>query len=123
MSTRSNEGSRSRAGSAVEPTAKKARKLTEADLGGPIEDEETAKRKLADAGFDPVNLTGTQFVGCPDDDGFWMATPMDQFCAAGDLKMIRYLSCFQGYPYGTCSSCSSSLPDADGFEVRPSSRL
>ena len=88
----SNDGSRFRSGSAEEPTAKRARTLTEADLGGPIEDEETAKQKLADAGFDPEgDLTATKFVECPDGVGHWTASPMNQFCAAGNLKMVRYL--------------------------------
>ena len=39
--------------SGEEPVTKKQRKLTEADLGGPIEDEETARKKLVIAGFDP----------------------------------------------------------------------
>jgi len=79
-------------GSADEPTAKRARKLTAADLGAPIEDEETARQKLADAGFDPDNLTmQVENVSPPDGEGSWDATPMTQFCGAGDLKMVRYL--------------------------------
>jgi len=46
--------------------AKKQRKFTEADLGGPIEDEETARKKLEDAGFDPVKVTQIKLVNNPD---------------------------------------------------------
>ena len=76
----SDDGSRSRPGSAEEPIAKRARTLTEADLGGPIEDEETAKQKLTNAGFDPYDLTSENWVPCPDGDGTWYASPMFHFC-------------------------------------------
>ena len=88
----SNDGSRFRSGSAEEPTAKRARTLTEADLGGPIEDEETAKQKLANAGFDPNNIALEKMVESPERDFTeWSVSPTIHFCAAGDLKMIRYL--------------------------------
>ena len=46
--------------------AKKQRKFTEADLGGPIEDEVTARKKLEDAEFDPVKVTQINLVNNPD---------------------------------------------------------
>ena len=50
------------AGADEQPAAKKQRKFTEADLGGPIEDEETARKKLRDAGFDPDKVTQIRIV-------------------------------------------------------------
>ena len=87
-----NSVSRSRSGFVEEPKAKRARKIVEADLGGPIEDEETAKQKLANAGFDPNNIALEKMVESPERDGTeWSVSPTIHFCAAGDLKMIRYL--------------------------------
>ena len=75
-----------------EPEAKKPRKLTGADLGGPIENEKTAKAKLINAGFDPENLMAEwRVVTPPDGMGQWGANAITQFCGAGDLKMVRYL--------------------------------
>lgn len=79
-------------GSAEEPATKKQRRLTEADLGGPIEDEETARKKLVNAGFDPDKISIlVEGIVPPDGVGEWDASPMMQFCAAGDLEMVRYL--------------------------------
>ena len=46
------------------PEAKQC-KLTEADLGGPIEDEETAREKLKEVGFDPNNIHEVRDVRYP----------------------------------------------------------
>ena len=84
------------AGADEQPAAKKQRKFTEADLGGPIEDEETARKKLEDAGFDPDKVTEPAIVKCPRRFGralvgHWYVNPICHFAAAGDLKMCRYL--------------------------------
>ena len=80
------------AGTGEEPqSAKKQRKLTEADLGGPIEDEETARKKLRRVGFDPDEIHEIEEVVCPDGDGCWYVNPICYFAGAGDLKMCRYL--------------------------------
>ena len=72
--------------------AKKQRKFTEADLGGPIEDEVTARKKLEDAGFDPVKVTQIKLVNNPDGlENTWYVSPIIHFAGAGDLKMCRYL--------------------------------
>ena len=39
------------------PEAKRQRTFTEDELGGPIEDEETARGKLKEVGFDPIPTT------------------------------------------------------------------
>lgn len=52
-----------------EPMAKRQRTLTEAELGGPIEDEETAREKLEKAGFNPDDVEAPADVPCPDADG------------------------------------------------------
>ena len=88
-----NEQGREGPGSGVdrEPAAKRQRKLTEVDLGGPIEDEETAREKLEKVGFDPKNVREVKEVSCPDSFGWWYANPICYFAGAGDLKMCRYL--------------------------------
>ena len=59
-------------------------------FGGPMDDEETARRKLEEVGFDPdrpVDSTSViEVEGYPD--GY---LPMPYFCIAGDLMMCRYL--------------------------------
>lgn len=88
-------GGRSSSEADEEPAAKRARTLAEADLGGPtcIDDEDTARAKLGENGFGE-NLTETQDVRHPNPyfyDHEWSVSPMIHFCAAGDLKMVRYL--------------------------------
>ena len=52
-------------------------------FGRPMDDEETARRKLEEAGFDPDK---------PLDDAFDVQDfPMTYFCGVGDLRMCRYL--------------------------------
>jgi len=66
-------------------------------LGSPIEDEATAKQKLDDAGFDPVDANKACKVARADGVMLkWTVTPMVHFAAAGaslagDLPMCRYL--------------------------------
>ena len=57
-----------------------------ASLGGPMEDEATARRKLRDAGFDPDSPQLLQTKT-----GLDFELPMTYFCRVGDLKMCRYL--------------------------------
>ena len=112
----SNGGSRSQYGYADKPT-KRARKLTEADLGGTIEDEETAKQKLSDAGFDlddPDVFSSYSWGRRPGRNRSWYVTPIFHFCAAGDLKMVRYLVS-KGIP--TVRADASSDDDDDDDDV------
>lgn len=59
-------------------------------FGGPMDDEDTARRKLEEVGFDPdrpVDSTSEVSVeGCIEE-----YLPMPYFCAVGDLQMCRYL--------------------------------
>mmetsp|Transcript_2121 Transcript_2121/g.6125 ORF Transcript_2121/g.6125 Transcript_2121/m.6125 type:complete len:339 (-) Transcript_2121:81-1097(-) len=62
------------------------------DLGGPVEDEATARKKLQDAGFDPDSpqlLETARAFGWPLEHVIHF--PMTYFCSVGDLKMCRYL--------------------------------
>lgn len=70
--------------------AKRQRTLTEAELGGPIEDEETARKKLEKAGFRRGNFTEAEPADL-DSDGGWYVNPICHFAGLGDLKMCRYL--------------------------------
>lgn len=75
-----------------EPMAKRRRTLTEAELGGPIENEETAREKLEKARFDPDNIHETKLVRCVDGEySVWIVNPICHFAGRGDLKMCRYL--------------------------------
>ena len=94
-------GGSSRSADAMDqkPEAKKQRMLTEAELGGPIEDEETAREKLKKVGFDPDDIHEAKFVLVPDGidanrwdaNPIWDVNPICHFAGAGDLKMCRYL--------------------------------
>ena len=59
-------------------------------FGGPMDDEETARKKLKKVGFDPDrpanSISGIQIEGYFDN-----YLPMSYFCAVGDLRMCRYL--------------------------------
>ena len=91
---------------ATEPEPKRRRLL---DAGGPIEDDETARRKMRDArvfkrgvnstypfeydGFDPDNVRGVK-SDSPYDEGAREgneSTPMGYFAQEGDLPMMRWL--------------------------------
>ena len=63
------------------------------NVGGPMEDEATARQKLEEIGFDPDKVDGVityafsqklPHIG-------WQASPMVHFCRAGDLTMCRFL--------------------------------
>ena len=91
LSTMSDSSVRSAAGQEA-PAAKKQRKFTEAELGGPIEDEETAREKLKEVGFDPENIHEIKLMLIPyEEDMWWDVNPICYFSAKGDLKMCRYL--------------------------------
>ena len=61
-------------------------------FGGPMDDEETARKKLEEAGFDPdkpvnsISEIEVEVGGFSDD-----YLPMSYFCQIGDLMMCRYL--------------------------------
>ena len=59
-------------------------------FGGPMDDEETARKKLEEVGFDPDRLANSvsaiQIERYGDE-----YLPMSYFCAVGDLMMCRYL--------------------------------
>ena len=72
--------------------AQKRRKTHNAD--GPIEDEESARTKLREAGFDPEDVhTARSDHTRPVDyiSGWRDTTPMTHFAFHGDLPMCRYL--------------------------------
>jgi len=81
------------------PSKKQKRDETEAamlmaSLGGPMEDEATARKKLQDAGFDPDSPQLLQKPKLVQVDGYVdleYEIPMTYFCRIGDLKMCRYL--------------------------------
>ena len=71
--------------------AKKPKQHNEIEaFGGPMDDEETARRKLEEVGFDPDNpvnsISEIEVAGYADD---YLA--MSYFCQSGDLRMCRYL--------------------------------
>ena len=68
------------------PDLKRRRLL---DAGGPVEDDETARQKMADAGFDPDNVSGLKYFtphNLTD-----AISPMGHFAGEGDLPMMRWL--------------------------------
>ena len=89
-------------GGGTEPDRKKRRIL---DAGGPIEDDETARRKMRRsrvyergnyaeyAGFDPDNVADVKSVDKHNQDAFRESsiTPMGYFAQRGDLPMMRWL--------------------------------
>ena len=65
-----------------------------ASLGGPMEEETTARKKLQDAGFDPDSpqlLQQHKLFQVDGDVHLAYDIPMTYFCRIGDLKMCRYL--------------------------------
>ena len=80
-------------GRADRPSKKQKRDETEAamlmaSLGGPMEEEATARKKLQDAGFDPDS---PRLLRAVIPSGGWYDNAMARFCRVGDLKMCRYL--------------------------------
>ena len=93
MSTREIEGS----GPEGEPDLKRRQLL---DAGGPIEDDETARRKIRGAdvgedgeitGFDPKNVVDIKHFSGKDHDDSYRMKPMGYFAQHGDLPMMRWL--------------------------------
>ena len=97
--------SSSAATSGTEPEPKRRKLL---DAGGPIEDDETARRKMRDAevyergvdgtngeydGFDPDNVGGVRSIDEEDEnaDDDNAITAMGYFAELGDLAMMRWL--------------------------------
>ena len=64
------------------PDLKRRRLL---DAGGPVEDDETARQKMADAGFNPDDVTEFKSIGRD------AISPMGHFAWFGDLPMMRWL--------------------------------
>ena len=96
-------------GVAGEPRLKKRR--TEFQHDGPVEDEETARKKMEEAGFDPNDVTKE----CRLSEDARKASnthynlrmhPMTYFCGIGDLKMCRYL---------LSKGASTTAANTDGF--------
>ena len=90
-------------GVAGEPRLKKRRTDNDRDgedrfqHDGPVEDEETAREKMKEAGFDPDDVTKQCELSLDarkainmNYPGFSMG-PMAYFCSIGDLEMCRYL--------------------------------
>ena len=73
-----------------QPAAKR-HKTFNAD--GPVEDDETAREKLREAGFDPNDVHTAQLgrLGESYRDPLKNVTPMARFAYRGDLPMCRYL--------------------------------
>ena len=85
-----------RRGLAGEPRSKKRR--TELKHDGPVENEETAREKMEEAGFDPDDVTKQcklSYHACVASNTNRTLRakmhPMTYFCLIGDLKMCRYL--------------------------------
>ena len=73
-------------GSDDEPPSKRSKhEEAELDVGGPMYNEDTARKMLETVGFDPDDVHNYQEIE------FWGYTPMSYFCLLGDLKMCRYL--------------------------------
>jgi len=80
-------------------------------LGGPMEEEVTARKKLQDAGFDPDSPWLLRAV-IPS--GGWYVNAMAYFCKVGDLKMCRYLL-FKG------ASATQTWNDDDNTDINDGS--
>ena len=87
------------AGGADQPPVKKLKRGDDEpgtiNVGGPMEDEETARKKLEALEFDPDKVNDAKTYGFRPVNEMhldcWTATPMAHFCRAGDLPMCRYL--------------------------------
>ena len=92
-----NEATRAGGGDTAGPELKRRRLL---DAGGPIEDDETARRKMRDAGvgedgvltgFDPDDVVGIKCLSGLGEDDIFRIKPMGYFATEGDLPMTRWL--------------------------------
>ena len=113
------------AGVAGEPQPKK-RRTDDRDGGGefqhdgPVEDEETAREKMEEAGFDPNDVTkecrlsrrafeAMNFEAMNNENADCTMHPMSYFCRIGDLKMCRYLLS-KGASTTATSTCGTWFP-------------
>ena len=60
-------------------------------FGGPMDDEETARKKLKEVGFDPDTPVNSASEIIEDEGYDDDCLPMPYFCQRGDLRMCRYL--------------------------------
>ena len=75
----------------AERQTKKRRTLSSVDVGGPIEDTDTAIHKLTNAKFNLERYYEDINAEHILENFSWEITPMIYFCLKGDLKMCRYL--------------------------------
>ena len=75
----------------AERQTKKRRTLSSVDVGGPIEDTDTAIHKLTNAKFNLERYYKDINAEHILENFSWEITPMIYFCLKGDLKMCRYL--------------------------------
>ena len=77
---------------------------------GPVEDEETAREKMEEAGFDPDDVTKQCVLSKAARKAFNTRAeklrPITYFCRVGDLKMCRYL---------LSKGASTTATSTDGF--------
>ena len=86
-------------GGADQPPVKKLKSGEDGEtgtinVGGPVEDEDTARKKVKEVGFDPEKINDAKDCMLSSRGGvmeIWPATPLAYFCRAGDLPMCRYL--------------------------------
>ena len=84
-------------GGADQPPVKKLKRGDDEtgtiNIGGPMEDEATARKKLEEVGFDPEKVNRTKMRPFDQEMPYttWQTSPMTHFCRAGDLPMCRFL--------------------------------
>ena len=107
-------------GVAGEPQLKKRRTDRDGEgeyqHDGPVENEETAREKMEEAGFDPDDVTkecklsaDAGDIGALQENGLDVMHPMTYFCLMGDLKMCRYLLS-KGASTTATSTCGTWFP-------------
>jgi len=103
--------------SSEQPSAKRQKTY---DADGPVEDDETARKKLRDAGFDPDDVHTAMSDVDRDTSSFAFdnffknmsnITPMAFFAYYGDLPMCRYLHHVRGAVTTTATDEHLSEPD------------
>lgn len=89
-STRSDDPSMMSSDEDSQPVAKKQKTC---DADGPVEDDESGRAKLKEAGFDPddVHTARSGDSACTFGGAYANVTPMAYFASLGDLPMCRYL--------------------------------
>ena len=115
MSTSSRKGSNDDTSS--QPDAKRQRKIY---LGGPVGDEETAEKKLADKGFDEGNYTRPQEITITpkladgyDEESTWIrethtlvSTPILQWLSSVEREISRCVASLFADERCLCQSCA-----------------